>query len=135
MMENGIYTDISIGDYHRNTSHISATSIKLAKKSLSLWKWMQTHPQETKLHFDFGNGFELALLDKGNFENQVAILQSTAWAAKAMEEKPELKVPKNSTCYKAEESKFLAANEGKYIIPDTGDQSYQTIEFMLESCY
>jgi exodeoxyribonuclease VIII len=134
-MNNGIYTDISISDYHRNTSHISATSIKQAKKSLSLWKWNQTHPQETKLHFEFGNAFELALLDKGNFERQVAILQSTAWVAKALEEKPELKVPKNSTCYKAEENKFTSANEGKYIIHDVGDQSYECIEHMLESCY
>jgi hypothetical protein len=134
-MENGIYTDISIGDYHQNTSHISATSIKMAKKSLALWKWTQSHPQETKLHFDFGNSFELALLDKGNFEKQVAILQSTAWVAKALKEKPELKVPKNSTCYKAEESKFMSENDGKYIIPDVGDQSYECVEQMLESCY
>jgi exodeoxyribonuclease VIII len=135
MIENGIHTDISISDYHRNTSHISATSIKQAKKSLSLWKWNQTHPQESKLHFDFGNAFELALLDKGNFEKSVGILQSVAWVSKAMEEKPELKVPKNSVCYKAEESKFLSENEGKYIIPDVGDQSYECIEAMLESCY
>jgi hypothetical protein len=134
-MENGIYTDISINDYHKNQSHISSTSIKLAKKSLASWKWAQNHPQEVKLHFDFGNAFELALLDKGNFEKGVAILQSTAWVAKAMEEKPELKVPKNSACYKAEESKFLAANEGKYIIPDVGDQSFEVVEYMLESCY
>lgn len=134
-MNNGIYTDISISDYHANRTHISATSIKMAKKSLALWKWMQTHPQEEKLHYSFGNAFELALLDGGNFEKQVAILQSVLWEAQALEEKPTLKKPKQSGRYQAEVSKFESANEGKYIIPDVGPQSYECIECMLESCY
>lgn len=135
MIENGIHTDISITDYHANKTHISATGIKYVKKSLSLWNWMQKHPQEKKLHFDFGNAFELALLDRSNFEKQVGILQTEAWIQKALKEKPELKIPKSSTCYKAEESKFLSENEGKYIIPDTGKQSFEFIEYMLESCH
>jgi hypothetical protein len=135
MIENGIHTDISILDYHANKTHLSATGIKLAKKSLALWKWSQTHPQETKAHFDFGNAFELALLDKENFKDSVAILQTKYWVSKALEEKPELKVPKSSACYKAEQSKFESLNEGKYIIPDVGPHSYEAIEYMLESCY
>src|SRR5687767_9496201 len=99
IIDNGIHTNISITDYHLNKSHISATSIKMAKKSLALWKWSQTHPQEEKLHFSFGNAFELALLDKANFEKNVAILQTASWVAKALAEKPELKVPKSSKCY------------------------------------
>lgn len=134
-MNNGIFTDISISDYHAKRTHISATSIKMAKKSLALWKWMQAHPQETKAHFDFGNSFELALLDKVNFEKQVAILQTENWVAKALDEKPTLKMPKGSKCYQTEESKFMAENEGKYILPDVGPQSFETIAFMLESCY
>lgn len=96
---------------------------------------MQSHPQEWKQHFDFGNGFEIALLDKASFERDVAILQSQAWIAKALEEKPGLKVPKNSARYQGELSRFEAENEGKYIIPDVGPQGFECIEHMLESCY
>jgi hypothetical protein len=134
-ISNGIHTDISINDYHLNKSHISATSIKMAKKSLSLFKWMQTHPQETKLEWDFGNAFEVALLDKTNFEKSVAILQTESWIAKALAEKPTLTVPKSSKCYEIEKDKFLADNKGKYLIPDVGPQSFQVIEYMLESCH
>lgn len=134
-MNNGIYTDISIKDYHENKTHISSTGIKLVKKSLALWKWAKSHPQETKLHFDFGNSFEIALLDKQNFERFVAIMQTEKWVAKALKEKPTLKVPKNSTCYKAEGSKFLSENKGKYILPDVGEQSFEHIAYMLESCH
>lgn len=135
-ISNGIYTDISITDYHANKSHVSATSIKLAKSSLAFWKWMQTHPQEPKLHFDFGNAFELALLDRPGFEKNVAIMQTENWSAKANEgrEKAYANV-KLSGKYQAEKSKFEAENEGKYIIPDVGPQSFEYIEFMLESCY
>lgn len=134
-MDNGIYDNISIEDYHGNKTHVSATGIKSVKSSLALWKWNQTHPQETKLHLDFGNAFELALLDKANFEKSVAILQTETWKAKALAEKPSLKVPKLSALYKGEESKFLSDHEGKYIIPDVGPQSFEYIEYMLESCF
>lgn len=134
-MKNGIYTDVSIQDYHANKTHISATGIKLAKKSLSLWKWMQSHPQEVKLHWDFGNAFEISLLDKLNFEKYIAIMQTENWVAKALKEKPKLIKPKLSTCYQAEESKFISENEGKYIIPDVGPQSFEYIAYMLESCH
>jgi hypothetical protein len=134
-IENGIHTDISIDEYHENKTHISATGIKMAKKSLSYWKWMQDHPQERKLHFDFGNAFEIALLDPLTFPKEVAIMQTQSWIAKALEEKKELKVPKSSVSYKANESKFMTENESKYIIPDTGKKSYENIECMLESCY
>lgn len=134
-MDNGIYTDISITDYHANKTHLSSTGIKMVKKSLSLWNWMQSHPQEWKQHFDFGNAFEVALLDQVNFEKSVAIMQTETWIAKALKEKPELKVPKSSACYKAEESKFMSENEGKYIIPDVGPHSFEYLEYMLESCH
>lgn len=134
-MDNGVYDNITIEDYHKNKTHLSATGIKMVKSSLALWRWNQTHPQETKLHLDFGNAFEIALLDKLNFEKYVAILQTEAWRLKALSEKPELKVPKSSAVYKGEESKFLSQNEGKYIIPDVGPQSFEYIEYMLESCF
>lgn len=132
---NGIHTDISISEYHENKTHISATGIKMAKKSLALWKWAQTHPQERKLHFDFGNSFEIALLDKDNFEKFVAIAQTQEWVKMALHEKPTLTVPKSSKHYKTREEDFLVENEGKYIIPDFGPQSFEYIAYMLESCH
>lgn len=134
---NGIHEGISIQDYFRNGSHISATSIKEAKVSLKQYQWFRSGkmPRTTKLHLDFGNAFELALLDKENFDKYVAILQTEYWTAKALEEKPDLKVPKGSKAYKDLCDDFLKRNEGKYIIPDVGLQSYEAIEAMLESCY
>lgn len=139
---NGIHTDISIKDYHANTSHISATSIKEAKVSLRQFDWFRRGlmSKSEGLHFDIGNAFEIALLDKGNFEKYVAISQDEYWIALANaelqeKEKRDYSTPRNSTRYKAEHSKFLEANKGKYIIPQNGAQSYESIEYMLESCY
>ena len=134
-MDNGIYTGISIEDYHANKTHISSTGIKMVKKSLSLWKWMQSHPQEWKQHFDFGNAFEVALLDRDNFHKSVAIMQTQEWVKMALHNKPTLTVPKSSKFYKTEEDNFLAANEGKYIIPDIGAHSFEYLQYMLESCH
>lgn len=135
-MENGIHTDISIEDYHKNSTHISATSIKEAKVSMRQFDWHRRGLMpKSGSHFDFGNAFELALLDMSNFDKQVAIMQTQAWIKMALEEKPELKVPKLSARYKAEMSKFDMDNVGKYVISDTGLQSYESIECMLESCY
>lgn len=134
---NGIHTDIDIRDYHRNSTHISATSIKEAKVSLKQFHWFRNGkmPKPEGSHFSFGNAFELALLDKSGFERDVAIVQTEYWKAKALEEKPDLKVPKSSAKYKALESQFLSDNQGKYIINDKGPESYEYIEYMLESCY
>lgn len=135
-MTDGIYDDISIQDYHGNKTHISATGIKTVKSSLALWKWNQTHPQEDKLHFQFGNAFEIALLDRANFEKYVAIQQTQEWIRKANEGREKLYAsPKASSKYKAEAEKFDIQSIGKYIIPDVGPQSFEYIEYMLESCF
>ncbi len=139
---NGIHTDISITDYHANRSHISATSIKEAKVSLKQFDWFRRGlmPKSDGLHFGMGNAFELALLDKSNFDKNVAIIQDSAWVAMANEErakdgKAPYASPRQSAKYQAEKSKFEAANQGKYFINDKGKESYEAIEHMLESCY
>lgn len=138
---NGIHKDIDIKAYHGNTSHISATSIKEAKKSLRHFEWQRRGlMSKTGAHLDFGNAFELALLDKSNFESSVAIRQDAYWEGLAQEErakdgKDPYKEPWRAAKYQAEESKFLSANQGKYIIPQTGKESFETIEKMLTSCY
>lgn len=141
-ISNGIHTDIDIKAYHANTSHISATSIKEAKVSLKQFDWFRRGlmPKSEGKHFDFGNAFELALLDREGFERDVAIMQDDYWIALANEEqkakgKDAYKSPKQSTRYQAELSKFVSENNGKYMIQATGEQSYQAIEAMLESCY
>jgi hypothetical protein len=56
-MNDGLYTDLTIEDYHSNLTHLSATKIKLAKSSLKELDWTLRGkiPQEKKTHFDFGN--------------------------------------------------------------------------------
>lgn len=137
-ISNGIHTDISIQDYHTNRTHVSATGFKFAKRSLKEFHWFQSGKlqQEDKPHFNSGNAFELALFDRKGFERDVAIAQTQAWIAKAMKEKPDLKVPKNSKCYKDEAESFEILNRDKlYRIPDVGADSFETIEEMLSSCY
>lgn len=137
-IENGIHTDIPITDYHANKTHVSATGLKIVKRSLKEFHWFQTGriQQEDKPHFDFGNAFELALFDKSGFDKSVAIQQTEAWKNKALAEKPELKVPKLSAAYKREADSFEILNRGKmYTIPDVGTDSFETIEEMLSSCY
>lgn len=134
-MTNGIYDNISIGDYHANRTHISATGIKRAKKSLKYFLWGFQNEQERKLHMDFGNAFELALLDRKGFEEFVAIEQTEAWEHESLINKPELKNPKQSKLYQERKEAFYKANGSRYIIPDIGEQSFMTIEEMLKSCY
>lgn len=137
-MKDGIYTDVTIEAYHQNTTHLSATQIKLAKKSLKELDWYRRGllKQEQKTHFDFGNAFELALLDPVAFSEKVAILKDREFVNEALMVKPDLKVPRNSTEYKLSTAKFYEENAGKYIVLDEGgEESYETIKLMLESCY
>jgi hypothetical protein len=141
-MENGIYNDISIEAYHANQTHISATSIKHARVSLKQFDWFRRGlmPKSEGMHFGFGNAFELALLDKDNFNKYTAIIQDEAWVSMANEErvkdgKEPYSVPRNSAKYQAEKSKFFASNQGKYFVNDKGKESFEAIEHMLESCY
>ncbi len=135
-IEDGIYRDISIEDYHTNTSHVSATSLKIAKRSLKEFQWYRTGKikQEKKIHLDLGNAFELALFDAIGFNDKVSILQTEKWKADALLDKPTLKEPGMSAHYKNNVEKFISQNQGKYLIPDVGEDSYSTVEAMLESC-
>lgn len=135
-MKDGIYTDISIEAYHDNRTHLSATQIKIAKKSLKEFNWYRRGliTQPNKSHFDFGNAFELALLDKEGFAKKVAILPDSQWIAEAMAIKHYDK-PRASKHYSDQYNEFMLGREGLYIIPDKGNESYETICNMMESCY
>lgn len=134
----GIHDNISIEDYHANRTHISATTLKYARESFKHFKWFRDGriTQENKPQFSFGNAFELALLDPNNgYLNSVAITDDSGWIDAALKESPHLVKPRLSATYQKLEREFLAANKGKYIINQTGKESFDAIEEMLSSCY
>lgn len=137
MIEDGIHTDISIEDYHANRTHISATQIKKAKESLKHFDWYIRGKlvQERKSHFDFGNAFELALLDNKNYLNKVATLPDQQWIEEIQTLNEASQKPRGTKYYKERADKFYADNAGRYIINDSGPESFDTIEEMLSSCF
>lgn len=136
-MNDGIYTDLSIKDYHENRTHISATQIKIAKKSLKEFDWYMRGqmPKQTGSHFDFGNAFELALLDPNGYTNNVAVLPDQEFIEIAMKANPALEKPRASKVYKEGVEEFQKGVNGRYVINDQGPESFDTIEEMLSSCY
>lgn len=136
-MNDGIYTDVTIEAYHENKTHLSATQIKLAKKSLKELDWVRRGliVQEKKTHFDFGNAFELALLDPVGFSEKVAIHKDQEWIRLTLQNDPEVKSPRSTNFYKDLKREWLIGREGMYQIQDSGDESYDTIKAMMESCY
>lgn len=133
-MTNGIFTDITIEDYHKDRDYLSATSLKWARKSLSYFLYMRRVGQQDKPAFSFGNAFELALLDVVAFPEKVAIAPEEMWIAEAMAAKPDLVKPRSSATYQKNEREFELGRAGMYRVADTGKESYETITHMLESC-
>jgi hypothetical protein len=132
----GIYDNISIEDYHASEGY-SATSIKQAKKSL---KHFDSHlkgklPKSESPALSFGNAFELALLSPNEYLQRVAVFPDKEFVENALIEKPDLKVPRNSAYYKKASEEWIHSNRGKYVINDAGEDSFETIEEMLSSCY
>jgi hypothetical protein len=136
-MQNGIHDNITIEDYHANTTHLSSTQIKIAKRSLKELDWHRSGKivKPGGSHFDFGNAFELALTDMNEFARKVAIMKDGEWCKDILAKRPEISKVRSTTEYKELSEKFTTANTGKYFINDTGEESYETIESMLESCY
>jgi len=135
-MQDGVYTDISIEDYHANKTHISSTVIKNAKDSLKHYDWYRRGllPQSTGSHFAFGNAFELALLSTPEYLEKVAVKPEGDWIAECMKIKEYSNV-RNTAKYKELAEDFDMKNRGKYFINETGPESFETIEEMLSSCY
>lgn len=135
-MKDGIYIDMNINEYHGNSTHVSSTNFRKARRSLKEFKYHQDAKiKETKSFFDFGNAFELALLEPKSFDKEVAIYQTESWIEQALQYKPDLKSPRSCKLYQDAKSIFESENEGKYLINDTGNESFETIEEMLSSCY
>lgn len=137
----GVYSDISIEDYHSSEGY-SATQLKYAKVSLRHFKAYLTGklPAPKGSHFSFGNSFELALLAPDEYTRRVAVIPDADLIeeaqAKAKEEgKQPYAKPRASKYYQDKMDTFLFENKGKYLINQTGDESFDTIEEMLSSCY
>jgi hypothetical protein len=132
-MKAGIFNDIGIEEYHAEKAWFSSTALRKAKKSLKLFKLYLNgyFDDEEKPQFDFGNAFELALLDPVEFDRKVAV--ETDILNSIYETKPDTKSPRSTTMYKEwfDEQKRL----NKYVIPADGKGSFRTIEEMLKSCH
>lgn len=138
----GIYDNISIEDYHANKSHVSATTLKYAKESLKHYKWFRDGriQQDNTSAFSFGNAFELALLSPNEYMQKVAVLPDQdfideAQAVAKKDGKQPYSKPRASKYYQDKMDTFLFENRGRYLINQTGDESFDTIEEMLSSCY
>lgn len=134
-MNDGIYTDISIVDYHANKTHLSATQIKKSRRSLKELHWYLEGKIERieKMHLDFGNAVELALMNKSLFDQCVAVMDDKLWVDLAMQEKDYDK-PRASAIYKKEKDAFMQQSKGKYVIMDHGPESHGVLTKMIESC-
>ncbi len=131
MIAEGVHQNITILDYHADKDYLSASVIKEANKSLKHMKWyLDNHEQsERKSHFDFGNAFEIALMDLMNgtkeFESSVNVFDDSL---RPFPDK-DFKTKEN----KAWKDKFFEYNG--YIINKKGKESYDTIGNMLASCW
>lgn len=132
-MKDGIFEKISIEDYHADKEYLSASSLKKSKKSPKHFDFYRRGllDNSSKSYFDFGNAFELALLDKEEFENKVA--NEVDIYNDIMEFFPETKSFRATEKYKKWVERQHSKN--KYIISKGGEESFSTIKFMLESCY
>lgn len=136
-MNNGIHTDITIEAYHANRTHISATQIKIAKRSLKEFQWYLDGKivQEDKPHFSFGNAFELALLNPVEFSEKVAIMPDQEWIREVMLNDDTIVKPRSTKIYGTRYNEWILGREGMYTVMDAGKESYETIKCMLDSCY
>jgi hypothetical protein len=136
-MQDGIYDDLTIEDYHANTTHLSATTLKYARESLKHFDWYRTGrlPREDKPQFSFGNAFELALLAPNEYLQKVAVMPESEWFEEVKASKPDVKTIRNTTIYKDRCAEWSKENTGKYVISETGPESFEAIEEMLSSCY
>lgn len=126
-MKEGIYKNIDIKDYHSNKEWFSASGLKRAKKSLKDFKLYIDgfYDNDKKIHFDFGNAFEIALLEPNTFKDTVSIYDTG--------KRPEQ--DKGITSKINQEWKKDIFNSNKYVINKTGANSFEYLEEMLKSCY
>lgn len=122
-----VQNNLPIDEYHRGNEHLSSTALRKARKSLKLFKLYQEgyFEDEKKSHFDFGNAFELALLEPDSFDSQIVIYNE--------DDRPEK--DKGITSKINQDWKNNLYETSKYVIKRAGRESFETIDQMLRSCY
>jgi hypothetical protein len=127
MKTQSILRDLSIEDYHTDKTHLSASSIKEAMKSMKHFNYYRNNNQDQgfKAHFDLGNAFELLLLDHfqgtEEYKNSVIVLDES--------KRPEQ--DKGITSKANQEWKQGILNGDKYVI---FPKDVEVLDAMLESC-
>ena len=131
--KDGIYTDISIEDYHKSEG-LSASWMKY--DSMREFKYYKDNqkPEERKSCFDFGNVFELSLLQPDKVDSISVVFDEEPILKKLAEERPDLKKPRGSKEFQEWQNAFYIENKDKYIIQKTGSESFETVLEMVKSC-
>jgi hypothetical protein len=104
---------------------ISSSALKEAAKSLRHLVHYKNKPKETKGHFDFGNACELYFIDQDAFYRDVAVFDDSEVCNELISTSS--KSPRATNVYKDWKAKFDKENEGKYIIPFDGVDSFDVI--------
>lgn len=103
---------------------ISSSALKEAKKSTREFLWYYSKPKDRKGYFDFGNCLELYLIDKDAFYKEVAVMDES--------KKPEPDKDYRTKVNQEWKASFYEKNANKYIIPATGEDSFETIQYLEE---
>lgn len=127
-MKIGIHENIPIEEYHKDPRIVSASGLKMAKKSSRHFGYYVTNKEAPKAALDFGNAFETALLDKINgtkeFAETVIILDP--------ENRPDK--TKGITARINQDWKNEVLNCGKYVIKAQGEtESLTALDQMVAS--
>lgn len=126
-IEDGVYLDMPIEIYHANKTHFSASSIKEAFKSMAHFKAYLNKDDKRQSFFDFGNAFELSVVDNEEFEKSVAIFDES--------KRPEPTMNFGSTANKKWKADFYKSNTEKLIISENGSDSLDTLTILKDSLY
>ena len=124
----GIYDSIDIHDYHADGRVVSSSGLKEAKKSSRHFAYFLLNPKPTTLTLDFGNAFEIALVDAvagtKQFDKDVSVIDYN--------NRPD--PTKTMAANVNKEWKEEIMQSGKYIIPATGEkESLEACKRMVDS--
>ena len=122
-----IKKDVSIEEYHHGEYKymISASALKHARVSTKAYMAYKKSKGERKAHLDFGNAFELALVEPSKFNEKVKVFDA--------DERPEPDKNFGSKANKEWKAGFF--DDSRLIINKNGDESLDTIQAMVSSCF
>ena len=127
-MKTGIHVNIGIEEYHADKTIVSSSGLKQAKLSSRHFARYVQVESEKKLTLDFGNAFEIALMDAVNktkeFERTCLVFDDT--------KRPEKDKGITSKINQARKKEIISND--KYVIPKNGDkESKEALDQMVQS--